>query len=199
MQTTIGGFLFPPKSLTKEIKLKATQMLFPAFTWGRCKVWGMKLQNSVKPTSLEAVRLPHKMGPNDPTSSVSPERVPLVPISLPLPFNLFPGQLRDGISSSWKQSLEAVQQQNGDDADPECFLHCQELEQWVSEGKGDRERSTVIIPTSDCTRHGNKHCYGLGCYCVPVLTTTLHVRLKQSYLKWGKSIWWALWGGQKIL
>lgn len=32
MQTTIGGFLFPPKSLTKEIKLKATQMLFPAFT-----------------------------------------------------------------------------------------------------------------------------------------------------------------------
>lgn len=108
MQTTIGGFLFPPKSLTKEIKLKATQMLFPAFTWGRCKVWGIKLQNSVKPTSLEAVRLPHKTGPNDPTSSASPERVPVVPISLPLPSNLFPGQLRDGISSSWKQSQSSA-------------------------------------------------------------------------------------------
>lgn len=82
------------------------------------------------------------------------------------------------------------------------FLHCQKLEQRVSKGKWDRERNTVIIPTNDFSRDRNKQkltpYYSLSCYCVPVLTRTQHVGLKQSYVKWGKSIWWAPWGGQKI-
>lgn len=50
MQTTIGGFLFLPKPLTKEMKFKAA-VIFLA--WARCKVGGIKLQESVKAKLLK--------------------------------------------------------------------------------------------------------------------------------------------------